>query len=115
MKPSVKKISAFSVAGISARTCNRDEANPGTAKLPALWGRFFMEEIAAKVPHAAPGAPIYGVYSAYDSDVSGPYTVTAGPRVTAPVGAGEFAQVDIRPGDYLVFEARGTMPQLIVD
>lgn len=113
MKPASKKVQPFSVAGISVRTINSDELNPVTARLPGLWGRFFTEGVAGQVPHSVPGS-IYGVYSAYESDLTGPYTLTAGVQVTQPVTGGPFTSVDVQGGDYLVFEANGPMPLTLI-
>ena len=115
MAPKLVKIQPFTVRGIRARTVNRDEANPKTAKIPALWGRFHSEGIAEKVPDRAGDSPVYGVYSAYESDASGPYDLTLGVSVRAVPRAPGFETVEIGGSDYLVFEARGPMPQIVID
>lgn len=110
MEPRLVQVKPFSVAGISVRTSNRDEGDPDRAKLGIFWGRFFSEEIASKVPNSAPDAPIYGVYSAYESDVNGYYTTTAGVRLQPGTEVkGELTVVEIKGGDYLVFELEGPM------
>ncbi|TPG73905.1 AraC family transcriptional regulator [Pseudomonas arsenicoxydans] len=53
-----------------------------------------------------------GVYSAYESDASGAYEVTAGVSVSTPNP--EFENVEIQAGKYLVFEARGPMPSAVI-
>ena len=94
------------VAGLSVRTTNGEETDPARARIPALWGRFFAEG------HAARGqGPIYSVYSDYESDVNGAYTVLVGRKV----GEAESAEgaVTIPPGSYLVFTSRGEMPEAV--
>ena len=116
MKPTPKQVEGFRVAGISVRTNNRDEASPGTGKLGALWGRFFQEGIAAQIPNQVSGSAIYGVYSDYESDVNGAYTVTAGMQVNPDVGGADgFTSVNVAGGEYLVFEGKGPMPQVVID
>ena len=102
----------FRVAGISVRTSNRDEGVTETAKLGLLWGRFFSGNIADTIPHRVPDSPIYGVYSDYESDVNGRYTTTAGVRVD---GSSASSDGEIEAGDYLVFEKKGAMPDIVVE
>jgi predicted transcriptional regulator YdeE len=139
MKPELAHIAAFTVRGMHVRTINRDETDPKTAKLAGLWGRFFSEGIADKIPQRLPGSPIYGVYSSYESDAAGHYDLTAGVSVvltarnsvvrtasgtvdsTADGSAstrGEPAglvAVDVPAGEYLVFSAKGSMPGIVID
>lgn len=114
--PTTITVQSKIVAGISVRTTNAAEMDPATARLPGLWGRFYQEELAATIPGARAGSPVYGVYSAYESDANGAYTVTAGveidPRTTAPR---TMTPVTLAPGRYMVFEGRGEMPAAVID
>ncbi len=75
-------------------------------------GRFFSEEQAESIPGKIPGSAIYGVYSAYESDASGAFDVTAGVAVNArPKG---YETVQIEAGEYLVFEAQGPLPDAVI-
>jgi len=111
MEPRFEQVKPFTVAGISVRTSNRDEADSTRAKLGIFWSDFVTDKIEAKVRKLAkspPDAKSYGVYSAYESDVNGPYTVTAGVRI--PEGLhlrDEFTVVKIEGGEYMVFESKG--------
>lgn len=114
MLPKLVSISRFSVSGIAARTINSDEFDPLRARLPALWGDFFANGVSGKIVNKMPDSPVYGVYSAYESDASGHYTVTAG-VATEGVADGVHASVDVVAGRYLVFERRGPMPKAVID
>ena len=114
-EPKLTPIESFMVAGLSVRTINSDEFNPETAKLACLWQQFFSANIAEKIPNPIPGAPIYGIYSDYDSDASGCYTVTAGVSTNYPLPMPEFSTVAIQTSDYLVFHGKGTMPQTVIE
>ena len=114
-EPKLTHISNFTVSGISVRTINRDEFNPGTAKLSHLWQRFLSESIAEKIPGKIPDSPIYGIYSDYESDFTGYYTVTAGCAVDSLLMCTEFNTLNIHDGNYLVFSGQGTMPQMVID
>ncbi|UXU85276.1 GyrI-like domain-containing protein [Burkholderia sp. S-53] len=112
MEPMVAHISYFSVSGLTVRTTNRDEFNQETARIPGLWAQFFSSGLADSVPNRLPGTPIFGVYSAYESDATGFYDLTAGVSVAAPNP--DYGSIEIREGKYLVFEARGPMPAAVI-
>ena len=97
--PSLRFIDSFKVMGLSTRTQNSDEFNEKTSKLPSLWQKFYCSDLAAN-------ATIFGVYSDYESDANGPYTVTAG--VVCDNKHAEFSSVKIQEGNYLVFQGKGS-------
>ena len=105
---------AFPVSGITVRTTNQSEQDPGSAKLAAHWGRFFAEELFDKIPGRLLESGMYGVYSAYESDHTGAFDVTAGAAVSATGAAAPWHTVEIQPGEYLVFKAKGAMPQVVI-
>ncbi len=113
METKLIEIQPFTVSGISVRTLNSDEAQPLKAKLPGLWGQFFGQGLADKTPNKLAESPVYGVYSAYESDASGQYSVTAG--VSVSKASPEFESIAVSGGRYLVFEAKGPMPQVIIE
>jgi len=102
IEPTLTHIEPFVISGLSVRTCNQDEFNLETARLPHLWAQFAASH---------PVAPVYGVYSDYDSDASGFYTMTAGTQTSNPT----LSNVTIQAGQYLVFSGHGTMPQAVID
>ncbi len=114
--PEAVTVAAFRVAGISVRTTNAAEADPASGRIGPLWDRFFSESWEHKLPPPGADGRVFGVYSRYASDQHGAFDVTAG--VAAPddhqamPGA---TMVDIDAGTYLVFEAEGQMPQLVID
>ncbi len=114
MEPKLVTISPFSVTGVRVRTVNSDEFNPSKAKLPSLWQQFFGEGVSGRVPNPVPNSPVFGVYSDYESDESGFYSVTAGVAIS-DLQPSEFVTVDVKGGEYLVFEAKGAMPQAAIE
>ena len=114
-EPKLICLDGFSVTGLSVRTANRDEFNPTTAKLPNLWQRFFSEQIADIIPNRIPGSPILGVYSNYESNTEGLYTVTAGVKSENQSNSSEFCTIAVLPGNYLVFENQGVTPHIVVE
>lgn len=106
IQASIKQVDSFIVTGFSVRTQNSDEFNEKTAKLPSLWQQFYTSELASN-------ANIFGVYSNYDSDANGPYTVTAG--VKSSPAQRQSSSVSIHAGKYLVFQGTGPMPATVVE
>ena len=109
MEPIRRHHDAFHVAGLTVRTTNREESDPATARIGALWNRFFAEQTYAATPHRTADARIFSVYSAYESDADGAFDVTAGVAVTGGEGG-----IAVEAGDYLVFEGQGEMPQMVI-
>lgn len=97
------KIESFAVSGSSVRTNNAAEAS-GPGKLSSLWTKFYES-------YRPSSGTVYGVYSDYQSDASGDYTVTAGTKTTS-AGASD---VTVKSGDYLRFPANGEMPGAIIE
>ena len=114
--PQATTVAAFRVAGIAVRTTNAAEADPASARIGPLWDRFFSESWEHKLPPPGADGRVFGVYSGYASDQHGAFDVTAGVAAPANHQALQGATtVDIEAGTYLVFEAEGQMPQLVID
>lgn len=113
-EPKLTEIDGFTVAGLSVRTINSDEFNPNMAKLPAFWGGFLSSGISEKIPNRLHDSSIYGVYSQYASDANDYYTVTAGVQITDKNNQLDYDVVEIQQGTYLVFEARGKIPEVLI-
>jgi predicted transcriptional regulator YdeE len=109
MEPQLQRLESFNVAGVTARTTNRDESDPQVAQIGTLWNRFFDERIYEKTPHRMNDMRLFGVYSAYEADARGAFDITTGVAVS-----GGPSTVRIEGGDYLVFTGRGEMPQMVL-
>lgn len=108
MEPAREHIDGFAVAGHTARTANREERDPATARIGALWGRFFADPALQSLPQRSDSAHNYGVYSNYESDAQGAFDVTAGVAVT------QGGTVLVEGGDYLVWSGTGPMPRAVL-
>lgn len=107
-----QQVAAIRVSGVKVRTRNADETEAASAKIGPTWQRFFNQGLYESIPGKHSDSPVYGVYSAYESDASGEFDVLAG--VTTRVPAEGFESLVIEPGRYLVFEARGQMPDAVI-
>lgn len=113
MDVKASQIQGFTVSGLTVRTRNADELKAETAKIGALWGQFFTEDLYEQIPFKQPGSPAFGVYSGYESDATGYFDVSAGVATTAP--APGYASVQVAGGRYQVFEVKGPMPDAIIE
>jgi len=107
--PQLRRLGAFNVAGVTARTTHRDESDPGAAQIGALWERFFEERVYEKTPHRMNDMRLFGVYSACEEDARETFDITTGVAVSDGPSA-----VRIEGGDYLVFTGQGEMPQMVL-
>lgn len=104
--PTSKYVEGFTVMGLSTRTQNIDEFNEKTAKLPNLWQQFYSSDLAMH-------ANIFEVYSDYESDANGLYTVTVG--VASSTERADLRSATIQAGNYVVFHGTGPMPATVVE
>ena len=106
-------LNGFTVVGVAARTTNRAEADPAAAKIPALWGRFFMEQ--DQISGRLDPDVVFGVYTGYESDHTGEYSLIVGAQVSAATNVPQgLVSVAIPRGRYLVFTAEGEMPAALI-
>ena len=103
--PTIKQLERFTVTGFQVRTRNSEEFQAESAKLPGLW-----QQCHAKIPGIE---PVFGVYSDYESDANGAYSVTAG--VSMDTQGSGLTRVEVQAGNYLVFQGQGPMPMAIID
>lgn len=116
MAPEVKSLPEFKVVGIEIRTSNAAEMNAASAKIPGLWGRFYQEKIPTTIARAKADARAVGVYRNYTSDHNGLYSVLAGVEVSTLDAIPEgMSGIAIPAGAYLVFTAKGSMPQALIE
>jgi predicted transcriptional regulator YdeE len=84
---------------------------PEVSKIRGLWQRFY--DVIA--PNLMNGATIFGVYHNYESDASGEFSVLAGADQINVSSSCSTDKVLIQSGNYLLFEAKGDMPQVVID
>ncbi|MEV1171857.1 effector binding domain-containing protein [Nonomuraea sp. NPDC049784] len=103
------------VVGFAVRTTNADEMDPARAKLPALWQRAGAPGAFAHVPGRV-DENLYAVLTDYESDHNGAYTQIVGTGVrTVPRLPEGMVAVRVPAAQSLKLEARGQMPQALVD
>ncbi|UMZ09436.1 GyrI-like domain-containing protein [Pseudomonas sp. MPFS] len=112
MDVKLRQVQPFSVAGLQVRTLNAHEQQSGTALIGPMWQRFYVENLYDKIAPRQEDSFVYGVYSNYESDATGYFDVTAG--VALDGACVEYPGVQIQGGEYLVFSAKGAMPECVI-
>ena len=116
MEPRLTTTKEIKLIGVEVRTTNKQEMDPATGKIPGLWGRFFQEQIAEKIPNKKPGGVLLGVYTKYESDYTSPYSLIVGAEVNSLDAVPEgLTGLTIPAGKYLVFVAEGPMPRALIE
>lgn len=103
---------SFFIAGIAVKTSNQTGA--AAQDIPALWNRFYMEDIASKIPGKLDN-DVYSVYTAYEGDYTQPYTTVIGCKVVQGTEIPEGLElIKIEGGDFLKQTVKGNLQQGIV-
>ncbi len=82
MEPSLTVIAEMRVIGLALRTSNAKEGNPATAQIGGLWRKFLEESLIEKIPNRKDEGVILGVYTNYESDHTGLYSLVVSAEVT---------------------------------
>lgn len=102
-------LKAFQVVGVSVRTTN--ENGQAAKDIPALWQRFFAENISEKVKDKL-SETVYAIYTDYEKDHTKPYTTIVGYAVEElkiiPDG---LVSILIEEGSYSKFTAKGKLDE----
>lgn len=103
----------FKIIGISCRTTNKN--NQSQRDLGELWNQFYAAGIMEKIP-AKNSATVLSVYTDYESDFTGAYTVIIGVPVNSleHIPAGLTGR-EFGPENFRKFIARGKMPDAVVN
>lgn len=106
----VKQLSSKTLIGLKVRTCNANEMNTDTAKIANLW-QDFNEKYGSKLTEKT---NIYGVYTNYETDMSGDFDVIACCDDQA-IKVSDSVKINTENSRYLVFSGEGEMPDAIID
>lgn len=117
MKKSNESLSEIKLVGITARTSNRLEANPETAKIGQTIGNYFENNLSQKIASRIKPGTTYCAYTEYETDENGQYTYFVGEEVNSldeiPDG---FETLIIPASNYTKFECGpGGMPTVCID
>lgn len=112
MGEKITNMETFYVAGIKVRTIN--SAGQAMLDIGELWGKFMGNNLAAEIPHKT-SEDVYAVYTDYESDHNGFYTLVLGCKVSSVDGlTGGFTGVKIPAAKYRVYQPEGELPDSVV-
>jgi predicted transcriptional regulator YdeE len=117
MKKELTNKSAIKLVGLTARTNNKNEMNPQTAKIGELMGCYWNQNIAAQISDRKNPGVMLAVYTEYDSNEHGDYTYFLGEEVNSfeniPSG---LQTLIISPTKYQKFTtSSGKMPGIVIN
>jgi len=108
----VEKPEIFLV-GIDCRTSN--DAGAAMNDIPALWERFYSENIIGQIPDKV-SEEVIALYCDYEGDHTKPYSVVIGCPVTVLDGVPEgLVAKQIPGGTYAAYRAIGEHPQTLIE
>lgn len=110
-KPEMKLV------GLSARTNNRIESDPLTAKVPALIERYQAGNLSSKISNQTNPDIAYSLYTEFESDEFGNYTYFIGQEVSSFNGVlPEFQALTLPANKYLKFtSSAGKLPNVAIE
>ena len=115
MEPKVTMGGGMKVIGCGVRTSYSSELDSVTAKIPGLWKRFFEERLEEKIPNRTHPGNFLGVYTDYESDHTGAYSLIVSAEVSSLESLPEgMLGLTIPVGKYVVFPAGGPIPNAII-
>lgn len=102
----------FFLIGVSTRTTN--EGGQSGTDINQLWQRFFAENVRERIPGKLDEDTLT-LYTNYESDHNGPYTVFVGCRVASldkiPKGMDGISVVG---GSFAVYQRQGKIPDIVL-
>ena len=115
MKTIVRK-PIITLAGVSTRTTNAEELGPH-GRLPKLWETYLQSDIA-RSPGVVDPHLIYALYTDYESDANGAYTVLVGHEVDHSLvqADAQLSHADIPESTFLEFiTKRGPVYEVVAE
>lgn len=107
----IKQNEKVIIAGLALRTTN--ENGQSAKDIPALWQRFFAEDILNKLSGKIEDT-LYCLYTDYEKDHTRPYTTLLGCRVQEAINEPGITTKIFTGDKYRVFTAKGAMEDGIV-
>lgn len=108
----MEQLNCFKIIGISTVTTNQN--GQSLQDIEKLWEQFWGEDIQNQIPNRL-NDDIYAVYTDYENEDSGKYTVIIGlPVKTLDAVPSGFIGRELCIGKHQKFVSKGKMPEAIV-
>lgn len=111
------KLGDLTLIGITARTNNKNEMNPETAKIGQIAGYYWGNQIANAFKNRVNPGVTYSVYTEFESDEHGEYTYFLGEQVSSLDNQdySQFKSLTIPTSSYQKFTTpAGKMPEIVI-
>lgn len=106
MNPTIVKLDEKQIAGLQIRTTNQEES-AGAGKIGDLWQRYYQGGYPERTPNRKEPGAVLGVYSEYESDENGAYTLLVGVEIESDSKVpDDMALVTLPEATYAVFTTR---------
>lgn len=103
MDYSIETFDGAMITGIKQRMDN----SRAMEMIPGLWAAFFNDNIQGRIDHQVSQPCLYGVYTAYESDMNGAYDFVIGVQTTQEASNPGLFSIFLHKGSYAVFKAPG--------
>ncbi len=117
MQKQQTELSELCLIGLTARTNNKNEMNPATAKIGDLAGLYWQNQIVSGLQHRTNPGITYAVYIDYESNEHGDYSYFIGEAVSSLENQDleKFKTITIPASSYQKFTTpAGAMPDIII-
>lgn len=117
MQKTTMQLPEIKLIGITARTNNKLEMDPDTAKIGGTIQQYFHQQLAEKMTQRKNPGITYCVYTEYESDFTGDYTYFIGEEVTSFANLPKiFTELTIAPQTYAKYTSdAGPMPLVCIN
>lgn len=107
----------FKLIGLTARTNNKNEKNPDTAKISQLMSQYWGKNLASQIPNRTNPGVTFSVYTDYEANEHGDYTYFLGEQVSSFENITSSMQRLIIPAaKYQKFTTTsGKMPEVVIN
>ncbi|MGG1659804.1 GyrI-like domain-containing protein [Brevibacillus sp. NRS-1366] len=116
LTPTIVKVDEKRIAGLQIRTTNEAEFGPN-AKIGALWQRYYTEGYPSSTPQQTDPGVVYGIYSEYEIDETGAYSLLVGVEVEKEASIpAELTVTTVPAATYAVFTTRvGPLVEVVTE
>lgn len=105
------------IAGMQVRTSNAQEASEA-GKIPGLWQQYMQQSVGERTPGKVNPVVTIALYTDYESDVNGEYTLVIGAEVENPDAVSQVEGLTLHTvpaAKYLVFTTeKGPFGEVVI-
>lgn len=114
MHETMTHMPAMTLTGVAVRTSNLRESGP-EAQIPSLWERYFASGLQQK-PGLKNPSVLYALYTDYESDVNGEYTLLLGHETERAVSERGENSAAVPEAAYIKFTSkRGPVQRVVIE